>query len=67
LSEHTLFYILSAVLGQLTGYALFTLKSFWLAFTFFSFWLLLIYFELKNEKRSLKNVVKNDYSNLRVI
>jgi uncharacterized membrane protein len=54
MGDHEIFYFLSALLGQLTGYALFTLKSFWLAFTFFMFWLLLIYLELEGEKGGVK-------------
>ncbi|MCC6019281.1 MAG: hypothetical protein LM601_09640 [Candidatus Verstraetearchaeota archaeon] len=54
MGDHEIFYFLSALLGQLTGYALFTLKSFWLAFTFFMFWLLLIYFELEGEEGGVK-------------
>jgi hypothetical protein len=54
MGDHEIFYILSALLGQLTGYALFHLRSYWFAFTIFLFWLLLIYLELEDEKEGVK-------------
>jgi len=59
LSDHFFFMLVSALMGSLTGYALFHLGSFWLGVTIFLFWLALLILEVEDLNRL--EMVDRDY------